>query len=100
VLRTCWQPHTTVRDAGQAPSDQWVMGHGWEEAHWGGARPGADWVDGISPVTPVLLYRMDVHMVLINTAALRLAGIDSTTEVPEGGRVVLGNSNEPTGILV
>jgi len=31
---------------------------------------------------------------------LRLAGIDSTTQVPEGGKVVLGYSNEPTGILV
>ncbi|KAA6427936.1 MAG: amidohydrolase family [Trebouxia sp. A1-2] len=76
------------------------MGHGWEEAHWGGVPPSADWIDGISPVNPVLLYRMDVHMVLINTAALRLVGIDSNTEVPEGGKVVLGNGNEPTGILV
>ncbi len=76
------------------------MGHGWEETHWGEALPDADWIDGVSPVNPVLLYRMDVRMVLINTAALRLAGIDSTTEVPEGGKVVLGNSNEPTGILV
>ncbi|DBA97126.1 hypothetical protein WJX77_007862 [Trebouxia sp. C0004] len=84
----------------QAPSSQWVMGHGWEETHWGGALPDADWIDGVSPVNAVLLYRMDVHMVLINTAALRLAGIDSTTEVPEGGKVVLGDSNEPTGILV
>ncbi len=76
------------------------MGHGWEEAHWGGTLPTADWIDDISPVNPVLLYRMDVHMVLLNTAALKLASIDGLTLVPEGGKVVRDDYGAPTGILV
>ena len=76
------------------------MGHGWEEAHWGGDLPTADWIDGVTPVNPVLLYRMDVHMVLINTVALELASIDEATPVPEGGRVVLGGNSKPSGLLV
>lgn len=76
------------------------MGHGWEEAHWGSNLPSADWIDGVSPVNPVLLYRMDAHMVLLNSVAMRLAGIDESTQAPEGGKVVLGEGGEATGILV
>ena len=76
------------------------MGHGWEETHWGGNLPSADWIDGVSPVNPVLLYRMDGHMLLLNSVAMSLAGIDKSTQAPEGGKVVLGEGGEATGILV
>ena len=85
---------------GKASGNEWIMGHGWEEAHWGGGLPHANWVDDISPVNPVLLYRMDVHMVLVNTRAMQLAGIAESSEAPEGGRIVLDGSGQPTGILV
>ena len=76
------------------------MGHGWEEVHWGDQLPTADWIDGSSSQNPVLLYRMDVHMVLVNTAAMKLASIDGSTVAPEGGRIVLSDDGKPTGILV
>lgn len=76
------------------------MGYGWEEAHWGGELPTADWIDDVSPDNPVLLYRMDVHMALVNAVALQLAGIDAGTPVPEGGKLVLDGNGRPTGILV
>ena len=76
------------------------MGHGWEEVHWGGRLPTADWVDSSSSQNPVLLYRMDVHMVLVNGVAMRLASIDGSTVAPDGGRVLLGDNGKPTGILV
>lgn len=76
------------------------MGHGWEEEHWGGSLPTADWIDDNSAVNPVLLYRMDVHMVLLNSVAMELAGIDESTQVPEGGKIVLGEGGKATGILV
>lgn len=79
---------------------EWVMGHGWEEEHWGGNLPTADWIDDISLVNPVLLYRMDVHMVLLNSVAMELAGIDESMHVPEGGKIVLGEGGKATGILV
>lgn len=86
--------------AEQASPHEWVLGHGWEEAHWGGSLPNADWIDRISPVNPVLLYRMDVHMVLLNSVAMRLAGLDEVTQVPEGGKMMLGEGGKATGILV
>ena len=76
------------------------MGHGWEEAHWDGQLPSAEWIDVISPHNTVLLYRMDGHMVLLNSVALQLAGIDADTAAPAGGRIDHSKSGEPTGILV
>lgn len=76
------------------------MGYGWEEAHWKGELPTADWIDAVSSHNPVLLYRMDVHMVLLNTVALKLAGVSARTTPPEGGSIVHGKFGEPTGILV
>ena len=76
------------------------MGHGWEEAHWKADLPNTEWIDSISQHNPVLLYRMDVHMVLLNSVALRLAGIDADTAAPDGGKIVHGKHGEPTGILV
>lgn len=43
---------------------------------------------------------MDGHMVLLNSVAMSLAGIDESTQAPEGGRVVLGEGGKATGILV
>lgn len=81
-------------------SGAWVMGHGWEEAHWKGGLPSIDWIDAVSPHNPVLLYRMDVHMVLLNSVALRVAGITAATVAPDGGRKLSGKDGQPTGILV
>lgn len=86
--------------ADAAASGAWVMGHGWEEAHWKGGLPSTDWIDAVSPHNPVLLYRMDVHMVLLNSVALKVAGITAATAPPEGGRLLSGKDGQPTGILV
>ena len=78
-----------------------VRGRGrWVEEHWGGSLPHADWIDAISPVNPVLLYRMDVHMVLVNSVAMRLAGVDESTQVLEGGKIILDEGGKASGILV
>ena len=89
-----------MHHAGKATPTEWVLGYGWEEAHWGGDLPTADWIDDVSPDNPVLLYRMDVHMALGNAVALKVAGIDGDTPVPEGGKLVLDGNGRPTGILV
>lgn len=90
----------TTLSADTALPGKWVMGHGWEEAHWDGQLPSAEWIDVISPHNPVLLYRMDGHMVQLNSMALQLAGIDADTAAPAGGRIDHSKSGKPTGILV
>ena len=43
---------------------------------------------------------MDAHMVLLNSVAMKQAGINESTQVPEGGKIVLGEDGHVTGILV
>jgi predicted amidohydrolase YtcJ len=46
-----------------------------------------------------VLVRMDGHMVLANSEALRLAGIGSATADPEDGAIDRDGLGQPTGIL-
>jgi predicted amidohydrolase YtcJ len=45
------------------------------------------------------MRRKDGHSAWVSSAALKLAGIDSTTEDPPGGRIDKDKRGEPTGIL-
>ena len=47
----------------------------------------------------MFVQRLDGHMGLANTLAMRLAGITRETEDPPGGTVVRDASGDPTGIL-
>jgi predicted amidohydrolase YtcJ len=56
-------------------------------------------VDPVTPEHPVFVQRLDGHMALANSLALRLAGITRATPDPEGGTIVRDAAGEPTGIL-
>ena len=53
----------------------------------------------MTPDHPVFVQRLDGHMALANSLALRLAGITRDTRDPEGGTIVRDARGEPTGIL-
>jgi len=55
-------------------------------------------LDKAFPNNPVVLTRIDGHAVVVNSKALELADINSTTTV-NGGEVIL-EDGEPSGILV
>ena len=79
---------------------EWIVGGDWDHERWPGTPlPRRDWIDSLTPDNPVLLYRLDGHMALANSAALRLAKIDRTTRDIPGGVIVRDPSGEPTGIL-
>ena len=86
--------------ADQAQPGEWLQGFGWAEANWGGALPTAAWIDGSAPDNPVLLRRMDGHMALANTAAMRAAGIDMMTFAPDGGKIEKNGLGYPTGLFM
>lgn len=48
---------------------------------------------------PVFLTRMDVHSALVNSAAMRAAGITADTPDPVGGSIERDAHGNPTGIL-
>lgn len=79
----------------------WVTGGNWDHEIWPGkGLPHRELIDDVSPGTPVFVQRLDGHMGLANSLALRLAGITRATPDPPGGAIVRDPiTGEPTGIL-
>ena len=77
-----------------------MRGGSWDAELWGGELPTRQWIDAVTPHTPVALARLDQHMWLVNSLALRLAGIDRNTPEPAGGRIIRDANGEPTGVVI
>ncbi|MGH2399474.1 MAG: amidohydrolase [bacterium] len=79
---------------------EWLRGRGWDKNLWPEDRfPTREDLDPAAPASPVLLSSKDGHLLWVNSAALRLAGIDRTTPDPPGGEIVRDRRGDPTGIL-
>jgi len=81
---------------------QWVTGGRWSVESWKDAEsPRASWIDAETGDVPVFLDRMDGHQALVNSAALKLAGIDAKGPPnPPGGEIERDpRTGAPTGIL-
>jgi predicted amidohydrolase YtcJ len=90
-----------VEDAARhAAPGVWLGGGNWDHELWGGELPTREWIDAVTPQTPVALSRVDQHMWLINSVGLRLANINRNTPEPAGGRIVRDANGEPTGIII
>lgn len=81
------------------PKGQWLEGGNWDQDRWGGEMPNRSWIDPVTPDTPVAVIRYDLHMLLLNSLALRLAGIDRSTPDVPGGVIERDPAGEPTGII-
>jgi len=82
------------------PPDQWITGGDWDHELWPGSTlPRRDWIDSVTPLKPVFVSRLDGHMGVANSLALRLAGITRDTPDPPGGEIVRDANGEPTGVL-
>ncbi|MDQ3133788.1 MAG: amidohydrolase, partial [Acidobacteriota bacterium] len=56
--------------------------------------------DKFTPDHPVFVNRLDGHMSLANSVALKLAGVTKETKDPDGGLIVRDpKTGEPTGVL-
>ena len=89
-----------VREFAQSlPSDAWLTGGSWDNSHWGGELPTREWLDAASGGRPAWLTRVDGHMGVANTAALKAAGIDRNTKDVAGGEIVRDAAGNPTGAL-
>ena len=88
-----------VEYARTLPDGAWVVGGGWFGDVFPGGTPTAGELDRLVGDRPACLTSHDGHGVWVNTAALRLAGIDRTTPCPAGGRIVRDESGEAVGLL-
>jgi hypothetical protein len=87
-----------ARVAAGAPSQGWVVGHGWDANRW--TQPPDRHALDLIHASPVYLDSVDVHAAWVNSAALAVARITRETPDPPGGRIVRDASGEPTGILL
>lgn len=78
---------------------KFIVGHGWDQSMWGGdILPTNEKLNELFPNTPVCLYRVDGHAVLVNQAALDKAKITNKSIIP-GGQVTVEN-RVCTGLLL
>jgi predicted amidohydrolase YtcJ len=87
------------RFAATVPPGTWILNGDWDHTNWGGALPDRRWIDSVTPNNPVWINRLDGHMNLANSLALRAAKIDRDTRDVVGGTIVRDAAGEPTGIL-
>ncbi|WP_351089030.1 amidohydrolase [Shewanella sp. S1-49-MNA-CIBAN-0167] len=83
------------------PTDGWLMGRGWNQELWDSKQfPTKESLDKAFSANPVSFGRVDGHAIWVNSKALALAGISSTTVAPEGGEIVKDDQGNPTGVLI
>jgi predicted amidohydrolase YtcJ len=86
--------------AASAPPGRWITGGDWDHENWTPSHlPSRQWIDEVTRQHPVFVTRLDGHMALANSLALKLAGITRETPDPPGGAIVRDAWGEPTGIL-
>lgn len=80
---------------------EWIVGRGWDQDQLAERRlPARQDLDEVCPHHPVFLQRTCNHIAVVNSAALRAAGIDRHSPDPPGGRIDRDPvTGEPTGIL-
>lgn len=81
------------------PTGTWITGGDWDHQAWGGQLPERSWIDGVTPDHPVWVNRLDGHMALANSAALRAVGVTRSVKDVPGGEVVRDARGELTGLL-
>ncbi len=80
-------------------TDGWIIGNGWDQNKWQVKQfPNKAKLDSVFPVRPVILSRIDGHAVMVNQAALNIAGIKPGQNI-DGGKIETING-KLTGILI
>jgi len=90
-----------IRDfARNLPKGRWILNGNWDHENWNPATlPTRQMIDAVTPDNPVFINRLDGHMSLANSLALKLAGVDRNTKDVEFGEIVKDGNGDPTGVL-
>jgi predicted amidohydrolase YtcJ len=95
-----WQDVTdSLNSYARKSPEGWIIGRGWDQNKWKVKQfPNKAKLDSMFPVRPVILGRIDGHAVIVNQAALNIAGI-------KPGQTITGGKIETikgklTGILI
>jgi len=86
--------------ASTTPAGDWLTGRGWDHTLWPGQMPPTRQdLDSVTGGHPAIFTRVDGHISVANSAALKFAGITRSTPDPPGGKIDRDAQGEPTGIL-
>ena len=85
--------------ASSVPAGTWITGGDWDHQNWGGELPERSWIDSVTPNNPVWINRLDGHMALANTAAMRAAKVPMSGGDVSGGTIMRDASGQPSGIF-
>ncbi|MFN2393549.1 MAG: amidohydrolase, partial [Pyrinomonadaceae bacterium] len=103
-LRDAKSPEEFVRRikefAAKQPKGRWILGGKWDHENWTPNNlPTKELIDAATPENPVFIDRLDGHMALANSLALKLAAVTKDTKEVEGGLIVRDANGNPTGVL-
>ena len=92
----------------QAPPGELIQGRGWhqskmtdlDESNTVRGFPTHHALSEVSRENPVILRHASGHASFGNAYAMELAGVDSNTEQPDGGEIVMDPNGEPIGVFV
>jgi predicted amidohydrolase YtcJ len=83
-----------------APKGSWILNVLWDEQRWTPITlPNHQLIDDVTPDNPVAVARTDLHMILANAYAMKLAGVDRNTKDVPGGVIMRDADGNPTGIF-
>ena len=86
--------------AANTPTGEWLQGRGWDHTKWADqVLPSRAQVDKVGGDHPAFFERVDGHIGVANSLALKAAGITRTTPDPQGGKIDRDANGEATGIL-
>ena len=89
-----------ARRASETLPGHWILGQGWNETRWPDpCIPTRADLDDVAPAHPVIVWRSDMHLAVVNSRALREAGITGDTPDPPQGVIDRDESGQPTGVL-
>ena len=79
---------------------EWIVGSGWDESLWQGKLIPSRWdLDEVTTDHPVYMERIDGHVAVANTLALKLARVTLASKDPDGGEISRDATGQPDGIL-
>lgn len=83
-----------------AKPGQWILGGGWDHTLWPGKiLPTRADLDAVTGDHPALFDRVDGHIAVVNTAALKAAHVTADTPDLTGGKIDRAPDGQPTGII-
>jgi predicted amidohydrolase YtcJ len=93
-------------EASRLKPGDWIKGRGWHQEKWNPIpRPNVEgyplhtMLSQAVPFNPVMLTHASGHAVYANAKAMEIAGVDSSTEDPPGGKIVRDEEGNPIGVF-